>query len=238
MPDYFMPEGINQYAHYSPHLSRLSVLAMENEANLGKTIKHSLTTALAVITQEKDGEMEWNDAIEEMTIALEEITALLNMKYNVDERRRTYEGSENMIEGFAARMENEFNSIEADTLKRFGLQFMPAETDKDGVDRVLPYVKMRTRNIVIRQFTGGNDEGQEEYSGQDSSRLLDHVAMEIFYRLSNHPVIRVITVRMCEGKWNCKPESDEEELNIFNLFCRGCRLVYPKIKEDPGTMLV
>lgn len=236
MPDYYLPEGIEKFTESAGALSPLSVATLKSTRLPGATIKKSLTESLEAMLKESASHHDWQWALEELIISLDELIALLHLKYHINERRRTYEGSERMIDGFTARIEKELDAIENDALARFTLDALPEWTDTEAHDRLSFFLRSRVKEIRIRQLTAANPgEEHSEYMGSGEEQIRNHVAMETYYRLSSHPVVRVVTNKKCASKWDCQPELEEEEINLLNLFCRGCRLVYPILEEGHGT---
>lgn len=217
-------------------LSPLAAAALDKMAGGAASIKEKVTKTAA----ENPGLLPdggWMRAVMEMIRAVDEIRALAPLAFEAKSKRSAQPGSDEMIAGFADRIEKELDSLEGETMELFGVESLEkALADEEAARRLDSFLSRRVRKIKARVSVEDFEAGTllDDYH-QPGDKIRNRAAMEIFNRLSGHPVMSVIMSGSC-GKGRICAGRRGDESSLLGFFCLGCRLAYPGDGEkDPES---
>lgn len=206
----------------------------------GKSIKQAVADAMATrFANPGHSKAEWKPYLEEMTSAVEDILGMASVYYTAHNRRSTPAGANAMIDGFVKRMEREMDKTMDDARERFDMVFPPGQMGKaPDMGRITSFFQSRMESVKIRAWSQEMDRtGQDEFI-RDETQIRDHAAIELYNRLSRHPVLRVVMKSICETQKSCPKLGDTVDISLLDLFCIGCRLIYPPLDESKSVMRV
>lgn len=209
----------------------LAVEALSANAGPDKSIKQAVVDAMAARSA-KPGhtKMDWKPYVEEMTAAVEDILGLASIYYTVHDRRSIPLGVGAMIDGFVKRMEREMDKTLEDAKERFDITVPMAQLEQaPNLERISSFFQGRMEALKIRNLSRElNLRGQDEFI-RDETQIRDHAAIDLYNRLSRHPVLRVVMQSICESQKSCVKPGEMADISILDLFCLGCRLIYPPL---------
>lgn len=221
-------------------VTKLAVETLSQHAGSEKSIKQAVAETMAGRHSnpgyEKGG---WRPYLEEMTAAVEDILGLASIYYTIHDRRQTPFGADAMIDGFVKRMEMEMDKTMEDAKERFDIVLPISQLEQaPNLDRIASFFQSRMDSLKIRSLSLELDRaGQDEFI-RDETHIRDHVAIDIYHRLSRHPVLRVVMQSICETQKSCPKPGDSFDMSLLDLFCLGCKLIYPPLDESKNMMRV
>jgi len=225
-----MPRGITE----------LAVEALSCNSGSDKSIKQAVVDSMAARAGSPGHvKMEWRPYLEEMTAAVEDILGLASVYFTVHDRRMAPLGVNVMIDGFVKRMEREMDKTLDDAKERFDITLPFAQLEQAAnLDRIASFFQSRMDSLKIRDISQElNRTGQDEFI-RDETQIRDHAAIDVYNRLSRHPVLRVVMQSICETQKSCAKLGDTFDISLLDLFCLGCRLIYPPLDESKNTISV
>ncbi len=225
-----MPGGVTELA--------LEVLSRNGEPD--RSIKQAVADTMAArFADPGHRKTDWKPYLEEMTAAVEDILGMASVYYTIHDRRSTPAGANAMIDGFVKRMEREMDKTMDDARERFDIALPPGQIDKaPNMDRIASFFQGRMDSVKIRDWSQElSRAGQDEFI-RDETQIRDHTAIELYNRLSRHPVLRVVMKSICETQKSCPKLGDTFDISLLDLFCLGCRLIYPPLDESKNALRV
>ena len=237
--DYLLPSVPPSHAEPTG-ITKLALETLSQHSGSEKSIKQAVAETMAARFANSGHEKaEWKPYLEEMTAAVEDILGLASIYYTIHDRRQTPFGADTMIEGFVRRMEMEMDKTMDDAKERFDITLPVNQLDKaPNLDRIASFFQSRMDSLKIRSLSLEMDRaGQDEFI-RDENQIRDHVAIDIYHRLSRHPVLRVVMQSICETQKSCPKPGDSVDLSLLDLFCLGCKLIYPPLDETKNMMRV
>jgi hypothetical protein len=221
-------------------VTALALETLSSHAGTDKSIKQSVAETMAArYAKPGQGKTQWKPYLEEMTMAVEDILGLASVYYTIHDRRMTPAGASEMIDGFVKRMEREMDKTMDDARERFDMALPPGQIEKaPDMDRIASFFQSRMDSVKIRDLSQELDwAGQDEFI-RDKAQIRDHTAIELYNRLSRHPVLRVVMRSICETQKSCPKMGDAFDISLLDLLCIGCRLIYPPLDESKSMMRV
>ena len=221
-------------------ITDLALEALANSASPDKSIKAAVVETMASrFADPAHVKMEWKPYLEEMTAAVEDILGLASIYYTVHDRRSTPLGITAMIDGFVKRMELEMDKTLDDAKERFDISLPFSEIEQaPNLDRIASFFQSRMDSLKIRDLSQEiNRTGQDEFI-RDETQIRDHTAIDVYNRLSRHPVLRVVMQNICETHKSCSKLEDTFDISLLDIFCLGCRLIYPPLDESKNVISV
>lgn len=219
-------------------MTKLALEALSQHTGSEKSIKQAVAETMASrYANPAHEKADWKPYLEEMTAAVEDILGLASIYYTIHDRRQTPFGADAMIDGFVKRMEREMDKTMDDARERFDIVLPVSQLEKaPNLDRIASFFQGRMDSLKIRSLTLELDRaGQDEFI-RDESQIRDHVAIDIYHRLSRHPVLRVVMQSICETQKSCPRLDDTVDISLLDLFCLGCKLIYPPLDESKNMM--
>ncbi|MGK7344392.1 MAG: Crp/Fnr family transcriptional regulator [Candidatus Nitrospinota bacterium M3_3B_026] len=231
MSDGGFPAAANIPGPGKSALPPLAAAALEKMAGGASSIKEKVAQAAADNPGLLPGG--WMETVLEFIRAVDEIHRLAPLVYEARTKRSAQPGSEEMIEGFADRIERELDSLEDETMERFGIESLEKLlSDKEAAGRLDGFLSRRVKKIKARvsveDFEAGSLLDDYHQPGED---IRNRAAMEIFNRLSSHPVMSVIMAGSCRRDRGCADRGAGGGGSLLDFFCLGCRLAYPDAGE-------
>jgi CRP-like cAMP-binding protein len=221
-------------------VSKLALDTLSGHAGPDKSIKQAVAETMAARFVNPGHETaEWKPYLEEMANAVEDLLGLASTYYTAHDRRHTTFGAGPMIDGFVKRMEREMDKTMEDAKERFDIVLPISQLEKaPNLDRIASFFQSRMDSLKIRNLSLELDRaGQDEFI-RDETQIRDHVAIDVYNRLSRHPVLRVVMQSICETQKSCPKLGDTFDITLLDLFCLGCRLIYPPLDETKNMMRV
>lgn len=221
-------------------ITELAVEALSTHEGSDKSIKQAVVDTMAArFGDPGQVKMEWKPYLEEMTAAVEDILGLASIYYTVHDRRATPIGLNAMIDGFVKRMEREMDKTLEDAKERFDITLPFSQLEQaPNLDRIASFFQSRMDSLKIRNLSQElNRTGQDEFI-RDETQIRDHTAIDVYNRLSRHPVLLVVMQNICETQKSCAKLGDTFDISLLDLFCLGCRLIYPPLDETKKIISV
>lgn len=221
-------------------ITKLAIEALSRNTGSDKSIKEAVVDTMAArFANPAHVKMDWQPYLEEMTAAVEDILGLASVYFTAHNRRTAPIGVNTMIDGFAKRMEMEMDKTLDEAKERFDITLPMAQLEQaPNLDRIASFFQSRMDALKIRDLSQELIwTGHDEFI-RDETQIRDHTAIDVYNRLSRHPVLRVVMQNICDTQKSCAKLGDNFDISILDLFCLGCRLIYPPLGESKNAISV
>lgn len=228
-----MPSNDSMAKSFSGSLSVLAIEALLNNENQNKNIKQAVVETCANQKSLCQGTGDWAICLEGMIEATGDLADLSRLIKENQTQRREAPGAKAMIDGFACRIDKELKRVESETVKRFGLENLPARLDDSDESSIMEnYMLNRIRKINARVLISDFEPDilSEYYKAGKITR--NQVAMEFYKQLEDNPVLNLISAKFQGSPPEDKLEMKNDEFTLLEFFQLGHALIYPKLLYD------